>query len=65
MAEFTYNNTNNATTCHTLFELNYGYHPQVLFEEEINFRSRSCSTNELVKELRKLMENYCQNLLHV
>ena len=29
MAEFAYNNAKNASTDHTPFELNYGYHPRM------------------------------------
>ncbi len=63
MAEFVYNNAKNASTSHTSFELNYGYHPKVSFEEDIDPRSRSRSANELAEELRQLMEICCQNLL--
>ncbi len=64
MAEFAYNNAKNASTGHTLFKLNCGYHPRVFFEEDVDPRSRSRSANELAKELRELMEVCCQNLLH-
>ncbi len=64
MAEFAYNNTKNASTGHTPFELNCGYHPRVSFKEDIHPRSRSRSANKLTKELRKLIEVCCQNLLH-
>ncbi len=64
MAEFAYNNTKNASAGHTSFELNCGYHPRVSFEEDVDLRSRSCSANKLVEELRELMEVCCQNLLH-
>ncbi len=64
MAEFAYNNAKNASTGHTLFELNYGYHPKIFFEEDVDPRLRSCSANELAEELRQLMEVCCQNLLH-
>ncbi len=64
MAEFAYNNAKNASTGHTPFELNCGYHPRVSFEEDVNSRSRSCSANKLAEELRDLMEVCCQNLLH-
>ncbi len=64
MAEFAYNNAKNASTSHTSFELNCGYHPRVFFEKDVNLRSRSRSTNELAKELRELMEVCCQNFLH-
>ena len=64
MAEFAYNNSKNASTGHTLFKLNCGYHPQVFFEDECNARSRFSSANELVIDLREL-RNVCRlNLLH-
>ncbi len=64
MAEFAYNNAKNASTSHTLFELNCGYHPRVSFEEDIGPRSRSRCANKLTKELRKLIEVYYQNLFY-
>ncbi len=64
MAEFAYNNAKNASTGHTLFELNCGYHPRISFEEDVDPRSRSRSANELAEKLRELMEVCCQNLLH-
>ncbi len=65
IAEFAYKNDKNASTGHTLFELNFGYHPRVSFENDVDPRSRSCSANKLAEELRGLMEVCCQNLLHV
>ena len=59
MAEFAFNNTKNASTNHTPFKLNYGFHPQAFFEDNVNLYSRSCSANKLVKKLRKLI-NICQ-----
>ena len=56
MAEFVYNNAKNSSTSHTLFELNYNFHPEVSFEDNVNPRSRSCSANKLTKELRKLID---------
>ncbi len=64
MAEFTYNNANNASTGHTPFELNCGYNPRVSFEEDVDLHLRSCSANKLVEELRELMEVCYYNLLH-
>ncbi len=65
MAEFVYNNAKNASTSHTLFELNCGYHPRVSFKEDIDLRSRSCSANKLAEELREQIKVCYQNLLHV
>ena len=64
IAEFAYNNTKNASTGHTLFKFNCGYHSKVFFEEDVDFRLRSRSTNELAEKLKKLIEVCCQNLLH-
>ncbi len=63
MAKFAYNNAKNASTGHTPFELNCGYHPRVSFKEDVDPRSRSRFANELVEELRELIEVCCQNLL--
>ena len=39
IAEFAYNNAKNASTGHMPFELNYGYHPRMLYEEDVDPRS--------------------------
>ncbi len=64
MVEFAYNNTKNASTDHTSFELNYGYHPRVSFKEDVNPRSGSRTANKLAEELRELMEVCYQNFFH-
>ncbi len=64
MAKFAYNNAKNAFISYTLFELNCRYQPGVSFEEDVDPCSRSYSANELVEELRELMEVCCQNLLY-
>ena len=63
MAEFAYNNAKNVSTSHTSFKLNCGYHPWVLYKEDINSRSQSKSADELSAELRELMI-VCQENLH-
>ena len=65
MAKFTYNNSKNASTGHTPFELNYGYHPRMLYKEEVDPRSQSKSVDELSAELRELMIVCQENLHHV
>ena len=65
IAEFTYNNAKNASTGYTPFELNYGYHSRVSFEEDVNSRLRSFFVNKLAKKLSELIESYCQKLFHV
>ncbi len=64
MTRFAYNIAKNASTGHTLFELNCDYHPRVPFEENVDPYSTFCSANELAKELKELMEVYCKNLLY-
>ncbi len=64
MAEFVYNNAKNTSTGHISFELNYGYHLRVSFEEDVDPHSRSRSANELAKELRELIEVRCHNFLY-
>ena len=64
MAEFAYNNAKNASKGHTPFELNCGYHLRVLYEEEIDPRSKSKSADELSADLRELMTVCRENLYH-
>ena len=63
MAKFAYNNTKNASTDHTPFDLNCGYHPRILYKEEVDSRSKSKSAAKLSAELRELMI-VCQENLH-
>ena len=63
MAEFAYNNAKNASSGHTPFELNCGYHPWMSYKEDVEPRSKSKSANELSAELRELMI-VCQENLH-
>ena len=65
MAEFAYNNVKNVSISHILFKLNCGYYSRVLFEEDIESRSRSCSANKLTKELRKLIKICYKNLFYL
>ncbi len=64
MPEFAYNNAKNTNIGHSPFKLNYGYQSRVFFEKDVDLRLRSCSANELAKELRELIEVCCQNLFH-
>ena len=63
MAKFAYNNAKNASTGHTPFELNCGYHSRMSYEKEVDPRSKSKSVDELSTELRELMF-VCQENLH-
>ena len=58
MAKFAYNNAKNASTSHTPFELNCGYHPQMSYKEDIDPRSQSKLADELSAKLRELMIVY-------
>ena len=64
MTEFAYNNSKNASTSHTPFKLNYGYHPRMSYKKEIDPRSQSKSADELSEELRELMVICRENLHH-
>ena len=64
MVEFAYNNSKNASTGHTSFELNSSYHPQTSYEKEVDPRSQSKSADKLAQELRELMIICCENLHH-
>ena len=64
MAEFAYNNAKNASTSHTLFELNCGYHAWILYEEDVDPRSQFKFPDELSAELRELMIVCRENLFH-
>ncbi len=64
IAEFAFNNVKNASTSHTAFVLNCASYPRVFFEEDVDSHSRSRSPDELVEELKELMEVCYQNLLN-
>ena len=64
MTEFAYNNSKNTSTGYTPFELNCGYHPWMLYKEEVDPRSQSKLVDKLLEELRELMIVYCKTLYH-
>ena len=64
MAKFAYNNAKNASTSHTLFELNCDYHSQMSYEDNVNFYSKSKSADKLLAELKELMIVYQENFHH-
>ena len=64
MAEFVYNNAKNASTGHTLFKLNCGYHPHVSYEEDFDPHSKLRTAKELSSELQELITICQQNLHH-
>ena len=64
MAEFAYNNANNASIGHMPFDFNCEYHFWVFYKENIDLRSKFKSANKLSAELQKLMTICCKNLHH-
>ena len=64
MAEFAYNNAKNASTNHTSFELNCGYHPWVSYKEDLDPCSKLKTAEKLSSKLRNLMAVCQQNLHH-
>ena len=64
MAKFAYNNAKNASTGHTPFKLNCGYHPQMSYEEDVDPRSQSKLEDKQSAELKKLMIVCQENLYH-
>ena len=64
MAEFTYNNSKNASLGYTLFELNYSYHSWMFYKKNVDLQSKSKSANKLSKELKKLIIVCQKNVYH-
>ena len=65
MGKFAYNNAKNASIGHMLFELNYGYHPQISYKKKVDPRSKLKSADKLSMELRELMIICQKNLYHI
>ena len=63
MAKFAYNNTKNASTDYTFFELNCGYYSYVSYKEDFDPRLKSRTAKKLSSELQELMIA-CQQNLH-
>ena len=64
MAEFAYNNAKNTGSGHTFFELNYSYHPQMLYKNDVNLHFKSKLVNKLLTKLRKLIIVCRENFHH-
>lgn len=64
MAEFTYNNTENISTDHMLFEFNCSYQPRILYKDDLNLYSKFKAANEQVGKLKNLMTSYYKNFYH-
>ena len=55
IAEFAYNNSKNASTGQTPFELNCGYYFCVSFKDKYDVRSKASSAKGLAIKLRELI----------
>ena len=64
MAEFAYNNAKNASSGHTLFELNCGYHLRMSYEDDVDHHSKAKSADNLSVKLRELMIVCRKKLYH-
>ena len=64
MAKFAYNNTKNASSGHMFFKLNYGYHLQISYKNNVNPCSKSKSADKISTELRELIIVCKKNLYH-
>lgn len=58
IAGFAYNNVKNVNIDHTLFALNYGYHPHIFFGNKADPYSKFYITNEKAKRLKDLIFIY-------
>lgn len=61
MVKFAYNNTKNASTGHTFFKLNCGYHPKVFYKDNIDLCSKSKAIDMLIIVLKALISVYREN----
>lgn len=64
MAKFPYKNIKNASTSHTLFDLNCRCHPCISYEKDIDLWFKSKTVDKLLAKLWKLMFVYCNNFFH-
>ena len=64
IAQFIYNNTKNAGTGYTPFELNTGYHFCISYKKDIDPCSKSKPTDHLANDLRELITICWENLQH-
>ena len=64
MAKFAYHNAKNASTGHTLFELNCSYHPCMSYKEDIDSCFKLILANELSNKIQKLITICHENLHH-
>ena len=64
MAEFAYNHAKNINTNYMPLELNYDYHLQISYKEEVNPQFKFQSADKLSAELRELMIVCWENFYH-
>lgn len=62
MAEFANKNSRQASTMMSLLEALLGYHPQIIYEDNCDFRSKSWLADENTAALCNLMKELKKNL---
>ena len=65
MAKFAYNNAKNASIGHTPFKLNYEYHPQISYKDNVDPYSKFKLADEFSIKLKELIIVDRENLYHV
>lgn len=63
MTKFIYNNTKNANTSHTLFDLNCEYYPHFCYKKDIDSHFKSKSI-KLSMQFKKLITIYKEKLYY-
>ena len=64
ITKFAYNNAKNASTGHTPFELNCGYHFRMLYKDNVNLCFKSKLADKVSAKLRESMIVYCKNIYY-
>ena len=65
MAEFFYNNANNASSGYILFKLNFDYYFCILYKKNVDFYLKFKLINKLLIELRELIIIYKKNFYYI
>lgn len=64
IAKFAYNNLSNITISYISFELNFGYHLLMFFEEKKDLRSYLKTADKIIVKLQKILAICRENLYH-
>lgn len=65
MADFVYNNTKNINISHTHFKFNYKYDFYIFYKKNNNFYFNSKSINELLGQLKNILDVYQNNIYYI